>query len=147
MSSSSNKALVESWRAYFEAEYARDQRNAQKQSFDEYWQWVRTYLLVGGSGYAGWLEQRAALLAGVCDQATHAQLDALFQNIGKRVAAEWSKDSACRKVYSTFFQGRPNLADWGRALQAAARREQGDGAAIEAALLAIQADLDRVVVC
>src|SRR6187402_816948 len=32
-------ALIESWRPYFSAEYARDQRNAQRQTFDEYWRW------------------------------------------------------------------------------------------------------------
>ena len=145
MSSSPYTALVESWRADFEAEYARDQRNAQKQSFDDYWQWVKTYLLVGGSGYTGWLEQGATLTAGLRDEATRARLGALFEDTGKRVAAEWSKDSAYRKVYSTFFQGRPNLVEWGRALQAAGRRDGGDGASIEAALQAIQADLDRAL--
>jgi hypothetical protein len=145
MSNPSNTDLVESWRPFFEVEYARDRRNAQKQRFDEYWQWVKTYLLVGGSGYAGWLEQRAALMAGLRDEATRACIGALFEETGKRVAAEWSKDSSCRRVYSTFFQGRPNLVEWGRALQAAERRDRGDGAAIEAALRAIQADLERAL--
>src|SRR5689334_11477379 len=100
MSSSTHADLVESWRPFFEAEYARDRRNAQKQSFDEYWQWVKTYLLIGGSGYAGWLNQGAALIAGLRDEATRARIGALFEETGRRVAAEWSKDSACRKVYS-----------------------------------------------
>lgn len=144
MMSGSAEELVASWQPYFRAEYDRDGRNAQRQTFDEYWHWVKVYLLVGGSGYQGWLEQGAGLLARVRDEPARARLDALQQQVGRRIAAEWSKDSACRRVYSTFLQGRPNLADWGRALQRAAGQDRGDGAAVEAALLAIQAELDRV---
>jgi hypothetical protein len=145
MMSSPAESLVDSWQPYFRAEYDRDRRNAQRQSFDEYWRWVKVYLLAGGSGYPGWLEQSAGQLARVRDEPARARLDALQQQVGRRIAAEWSKDSACRRVYSTLLQGRPNLVDWGRALQRAAGQDRGDGAAIEAALLAIQAELDRIL--
>lgn len=138
-------ALVDSWRQYFAAAYARDRRNAARQSFDEYWRWVRTYLLEGGAGYPGWLAQSDALLARVRDPAAHARLAALMHAAGRRIAGEWAKDSACRRIYSTFLQGRPNLAEWGRALQGAAARDSGDGRAIEAAALGIAAELDALL--
>ena len=137
--------LVESWRPYFIAEHARDQRNAQRQSFDEYWRWVTNFLLVGGSGYPGWIEQTRRAVAGVRDLSARQRLSARALELGKRIAAEWSKDSACRKIYSNPFQGRPNLLDWGRAIQRASRGDQGDGRGLERALDGISADIDSAL--
>jgi hypothetical protein len=138
------EALVESWRPYFVAEYRRDACNTSRQSFDEYWRWVRTFLLVGGSGYEGWLAQSISAVANMRDAAAKQQLSARSQEIGKRIAGEWSKDSACRKIYSNPFQGRPNLLDWGRRLQRAAGRDRGDGQEIAAALATIEAEFDAI---
>jgi hypothetical protein len=145
MSDTSAQALVESWRLYFLAEYDRDGCNTRRQTFDEYWQWVQTFLLVGGSGYAGWLAQTVSALARVRDEAARRQLQARSQEIGKRIAGEWAKDSTCRKIHSNPFQGRPNLLDWGRKLQRAASRDLGDGQAVEAALASMEAELDIVL--
>ena len=142
---SGHTALVESWKPYFLAAYQRDQRNARRQTFDEYWRWVTTFLLVGGSGYDGWLAQTAAALARVRDDAVKQRLSERGAQLGQRIAAEWSKDSAFRKVFSNPFQGRPNLLDWGLKIQRAARDERGDGRALEAALAGIEADLDAAL--
>ena len=138
-------ALVEAWRPFFSAEYTRDQRNAQRQSFDEYWRWVTSFLLVGGSGYPGWLEQTNSAVAGIRDQSARQRMRERSWELGKRIAAEWSKDSACRKIYSNPFQGRPNLLDWGRSIQRAARGDHGDGRALERALESINADIDAAL--
>jgi hypothetical protein len=138
-------ALVDTWRPFFSAEYKRDQRNAQRQSFDEYWRWVTGFLLVGGSGYPGWLEQTTSAVAGIRDQATRQRMSECSWELGKRIAAEWSKDSACRKIYSNPFQGRPNLLDWGRKIQRAAREDRGDGSALERVLDSISADIDAAL--
>jgi hypothetical protein len=135
-------ALVEAWRPFFAAEYARDQRNAQRQRFDDYWRWVTDFLLVGGSGYPGWLEQTTSAVAGVREQPVRQRITERAWQLGKRIAAEWSKDSACRKIYSNPFQGRPNLLDWGRKIQRAAREDQGDGRALERVLDIINAEID-----
>ena len=50
-----------------------------------------------------------------------------------------------RKIYSNPFQGRPNLLDWGRAIQRAARADQGDGRALERALDSINAEIDSAL--
>jgi hypothetical protein len=138
-------ALVESWRPYFIAAYARDACNLQRQTLDEYLRWVHTYLLVGGSGQAGWLAQSAAILSGVRDAASRQRIDELLQQLGKTIAAEWSKDSACRKIYSTPWQGRPNLIELGRKLQHATRRASGDARELEAMLSSLIADLRAIV--
>ncbi len=138
-------ALVESWKPYFLDAYERDTRNARRQTFDEYWRWVKIYLLDGGAGHDGWLDQRAALIARVSDEAARARIGALSEEIGRRIAAEWAKESGYRKIYSTPFQGRPNLAEWGRRLNRAAAGDRGDGRAIESALRAIEADVDAAL--
>ncbi|HEU5101455.1 MAG TPA: hypothetical protein VFU22_20675 [Roseiflexaceae bacterium] len=137
-----HQMLVESWKAYFVTEYQRDARNARRQTFDDYWGWVKTFLLLGGSGYPGWLAQTAAALAGVRDEAASRRLGGRAAELGKRIAGEWSKDSAYRRIFSNPFQGRPNLLDWGRAIQRAARAERGDGGALEAALDRIERELE-----
>lgn len=140
-----NIALVESWQPDFLAAYTHDERNARRQSFTEYWRWVKAYLLEGGAGNAGWLVQSATLLAVVRDSAARARLAPLLEATGRRIAGEWAKDSACRRIYSTFLQGRPNLVEWGRVLQRAANRDTGDGQAIEAAVRSIVAELDTLL--
>ncbi|KPV49242.1 hypothetical protein SE17_33740 [Kouleothrix aurantiaca] len=137
-------ALVASWRPAFEALYARDAQNARRQPFEEYWRWVQTYLLEGGAGNPGWLAQRTTLLARVRDAEARARLAPQLEVLGRAIAGEWAKDSATRRIHSTFLQGRPNLMSWGRALETAARRDTGDGQAIEAAVRAIQAELDAL---
>jgi hypothetical protein len=136
------EALVESWRPYFVAEYERDSCNTRRQTFDEYWRWVKTFLLVGGSGHAGWLAQTTSAVANVRDEAAKQALSARSQTIGKQIAGEWAKDSACRKIYSNPLQGRPNLLDWGRKLQRAASRDRGDGHEIAAALKAVESEFE-----
>lgn len=138
----SHQGLVESWKPYFAAEYQRDASNARRQTFDEYWGWVKTFLLVGGSGYQGWLAQTASALAGVRDALVSRQLGERAAELGKQIAAEWSKDSAFRRIFSNPFQGRPNLLDWGRRIQRAARDDLGDGHALQAALERIERELE-----
>jgi hypothetical protein len=138
----SRQELVESWQPYFVAEYQRDTSNARRQTFDQYWSWVKTFLLVGGSGYPGWLAQTATALAGMRDSTAKRQLAGRAGELGKQIAAEWSKESAFRKIYSNPFQGRPNLLDWGRKIQRAARDDQGNGRALEAVLESIERELE-----
>lgn len=138
-------ALVESWRPFFSAEYARDQRNAQRQTFEDYWRWAAGFLLVGGSGYPGWLEQATRAAAGMRDSSARQRLIERSWELGKRIAAEWSKDSTCRKIYSNPFQGRPNLLDWGSRIQRAARSDRGDGRALERVLDSISAEVDTAL--
>lgn len=140
-SNSQHAALVESWKPFFVAEYERDGRNQRRQSLDEYWRWVKSLLLEGGSGFRGWMDQVDEIMARVRDAEARERLREMLYRVGRLIAAEWSKDSACRRMYSTPFQGRPNLMDLGRRLQRAAARDAGDGAAIELAVAEAEAEL------
>lgn len=136
-----NERLVESWKPEFRATYDADVRNASRQSFEDYWGWVTAFLVTGGAGQRGWLEQIAQALRRVQDEEASARLRERLLAVGKTIAAEWAKPSSHRRIHSTLLQGRPNLMDWGSRLQRASARDEGDGAAIEDALDRIEQDV------
>jgi hypothetical protein len=135
---STNDQLVESWKEEFRAAYSRDTRNAARQTFDDYWYWVKVFFVAGGAGQPGWLDQVELALRGVRDEAARERLRERLRALGKTIGAEWSKESRYRRIHSIAFQGSPNLQDWGRRLQRAAASDTGDGAAIERALGGIE---------
>jgi hypothetical protein len=98
-----------------------------------------------GSGQKGWFGQIDDLERAIGDEAARRRVRTQMLSIGRRIAAEWSKESAYRKIHSTVWQGRPNLMDWGRRLQRAVSRDGGDGQMIEQALAAIEQELNAVV--
>ena len=142
---SASSQLVESWKADFRAAYEADARNAARQSFDEHWRWVTTFFISGGAGQPGWLEQVEQALRGVRDGAARERLRDRLLTLGKTIAADWSKESRYRRIHSTFLQGSPNLQEWGRRLQRATRDDTGDGAAIERAIAATEAEANAAL--
>jgi len=135
---SNHDRLVETWKDEFRAAHGNDPRNAARQPFDEYWRWVKIFFVSGGAGQPGWLDQVEATLGTVHDDATRAQLRARLRALGKIIAADWAKETRYRRIHSTFFQGSPNLQEWGRRLQRATRDDSGDGIAIDQALAGIE---------
>lgn len=136
-----HKALVDGWRADFEAAHAADALNARRQGFEDYWKWIEVFLLTGGAGQRGWLESGEAMLRKVSDPEVAAHLRTRLHSLGKAIAREWAKDSRHRRVHTTSWQGVPNLQAWGRRLRHAAASDTGDGEEIAAALDAIEEEL------
>jgi hypothetical protein len=133
--------LVDSWMEEFRAAYEDDDRNAARQTFEDYWSWVQVFLLTGGAGRPGWLAQGEEVLRGVRDENAAEQLRDRVRSIGKAIAGEWAKSSRHRRIHSTLLQGSPNLLDWGKQLQRAAEADKGDGSALDRALDAIHRDV------
>jgi hypothetical protein len=136
--------LVDSWREEFRAAHERDERNAARQPFDDYWDWVKVFLVTGGSGQRGWLDQGEDVLRAVRDVAAAGRLRGRVHAVGRMIAEEWAKDNRRRRIYTTFLQGTPNLREWGTQLQGAAAADAGDGVAIERALDAIEREVKAV---
>ena len=137
--------LVDSWMDEFRAAHEDDSRNAARQPFEDYWTWVRAFLVAGGAGQRGWLNQGEQVLRGVRDAAIAEQLRGRVRTIGKAIAGEWAKDGSRRRIHSTLLQGSPNLYDWGRQLKRAAAGDPGDGSAIGRALDAIERDVRAAI--
>jgi hypothetical protein len=142
---SKHSPLVESWLEEFRTVHGRDERNAVRQTFEDYWSWIKVFLDEGGAGQRGWLEQGDEVLAAIRDQKAAKRLRARVHDLGKAIATEWAKENRSRRVYSTFLQGSPNLRDWGKQLQRAAAADAGDGDAIGQALDAIERELKKAV--
>jgi hypothetical protein len=136
---------VESWAGDFRAAYEDDTRNARRQTFEDYWNWVKVFLVTGGAGQRGWLEQGDEVLRGVRDKKAAGELRTRMSSLGKAIAAEWAKAGPSRRVYTTILQGSPNLRDWGKQLQRAAAADKGDGAAIRKALDLIETELRAAI--
>ena len=136
-----NDELVDSWKQDFRDAHDSDPANASRQAFEDYWSWAKVFLVTGGAGRRGWLDQGDEVLHAVRQAARVEELRVRIRTIGKRIAAEWAKQARHRRVHSTSFQGSPNLLVWAKRLQRAAADDVGDGAAIEQALTAIEGDL------
>jgi hypothetical protein len=142
---SDNDRLVDSWMPEFRHAHANDPRNAARQSFEDYWGWVKTFLVTGAAGQRGWLDQGDVVLGRIQPGTVADALRARLLAIGRTIAAEWAKDGRYRRIYTTFFQGTPNLQNWGRRLQRAAASDTGDGTAIGQALDTIERDVRSAV--
>jgi len=140
-----HERLIDSWKSEFKTAYDRDSHNGTRQSFDEYWKWVKVFLVTGGAGQSGWLGQADGLTRRVRDDAARATLRDRLHTLGKTIGAEWSKEGRVRRIHSTALQGSPNLAEWGRALQRSAASERGDGAALEEAIARIERDIEAAL--
>ena len=109
-------AVAKEWysprEADFRPEYARYAANQAKESWKEYWYWVQTFY-AGAIFTPGWTAQATATLQGVQSEKMRDELRADLNELGRRVAAEWSKDNGARKIDTTslrVFGGRISKA-------------------------------------
>jgi hypothetical protein len=142
---SAHEELVDGWVEEFRAAHGEDVRNARGQPFEDYWRWVKAFLVTGGSGQRGWLDQGDEVLRRVGDAEAARELRERVVAIGKAIAAEWAKQGRYRRIHSTLLQGSPNLYEWGRRLQRAAGQDAGDGGALARALDSIERDVRQAL--
>jgi hypothetical protein len=97
-------------RSYFEQQYRADAENESRQSLSDYLLWVQRFYR-GWSVYPdGWNTISRSLL-NVSSSGELATIDSELKILGKRIAAEWAKDNAIRKIASK------HVLIWGQALQ------------------------------
>ena len=130
--------------ARFKSVWSSDQCVQQRQTWEDYRGWlVRFY-----SGSDGWTATSNAINAKITDAAVRAENAKALADLGARVAGEWSKDNACRKIRTTtgFFnageRGKPALSTWRSELLSAADADSGDGTKIRAAVTKIRHEVD-----
>lgn len=88
--------------AYYEARYAADEYNQQYQTKQDYLLWVKRFYH-GWGGVQGWLSIREQILADV-DPADRAYMHDELTGLGKRIAAEWAKQSDRRTIVNKTVQ-------------------------------------------
>ncbi len=122
--------------ADFRPEYNSDTANQQRQTWNDYFGWVRTFY-EGSAFTSGWTAQGKNVISGV--RSTVAQQDLVFKlnYLGKKVSREWSKDNGVRKIDTA------DLNRWGRALSVAKSKDTGSGDNIKIAMIDINAQVNR----
>jgi hypothetical protein len=132
-------AVAKEWysprEADFRPEYDRDAANQAKETWDEYWSWVQTFYQ-GNFLSSGWTGQGKVTLNGVRSEKARDELRSDLNELGRRVAAEWSKDNAVRKIDTAA------LRVLGGRITKATQRDDGSGRAIQEELQAIRAEAD-----
>lgn len=143
-------ATLDSWKDSFHVVWQTDSCEGEWQSWNKYWGQVHAFYF-GTRGYAGWFSNSQKLLAHVTDPTANAAVAAQLTSLGRRVGGEWAKQDSCRKVRTsdTFMErateaAKPALLTWQNQLDKAAAADLGNGASIEAAIKAINAQLDTI---
>ena len=125
----------------YRPEYNRDRANQPKQSFAEYYDWVKSFysgkqkigfLMV--KVQPGWTEEGRNIVNAVVDDATKKKVRAALNSLGVLISREWAKDNGVRVINTD------DLRSWGGRLKSAMRQDEGDGAVIGKEIEAIRAD-------
>jgi hypothetical protein len=133
------RVLAREWysprEADFRPQYDRDAVNQAKESWSDYWSWVKIFYQ-GNLFSPGWTAQGTASLNGVGSETARDELRSDLNELGRRIAAEWSKDNGVRKIDTAA------LRVLGGRITKAAKRDDGSGRAIQEEILAIRAEVD-----
>jgi hypothetical protein len=122
----------------FQPSYDRDVANGGKQTWEQYWGWVKSFY-EGNLFTKGWNARARWLVEGVRLEGEQKRLRTRLNALGRDICAEWSKDYDVRKI------GSGDLLTWGKMLEKAKARDQGDGAELRGAIDAVCADQGRKI--
>jgi hypothetical protein len=117
------KTLYTPVEADFRPTYDADKKNQRVQPWREYWSWVSQYYR-GNLFSQGWTRECTFLLSAVKNAKTRDELRGMLNALGKRMAAEWSKDNNVRKIDTR------ELQSIGRRFLEARRKDNGSGKVI-----------------
>ena len=105
----------------FRPHYDRDAANREKQSWEQYWIWVKSFY--DGNFFAqGWSNRARWLVQDVRSDVERTRLRTKLNALGREFCAEWAKDYDDRKVTSA------DLLTWGKMLEKAKAGDDGTGA-------------------
>lgn len=117
----------------FRPEYDRDAVNQSRESWDDYWSWV-TQFYNGNLFSTGWTTQSQDLLGSVRAEKTRDELRAALNALGRRAAAEWSKDNGVRKLDTNDLRLRQSAP--------AGESDDGSGSSLRSVIGTIAAELE-----
>ena len=101
----------------FVAAYTADSGNQQRQSQQEYLQWIMSFYQGNLAYQSGWLDIETIVLA-AADSNDRQQLDRQLNELGTAIASEWAKHNEIRLIDTRM------LGLWGSLLQLASNSEQ-----------------------
>jgi hypothetical protein len=122
----------------YREEYDRDATNQQKQTWDQYWGWVKSFH-EGSFFVSGWTDRAKDLVVGVKQGPERKKLVKEINEFGKDICKEWAKDSSVCKV------GTADLTRWGKVIEKAKKDDTGDGEELAKAIASIRAEYKKKV--
>lgn len=108
----------------FKPAYHGDPINLAKQSWSEYWGWVKSFY-AGNFLDSGWTKRCKSVLGNIASEKKRTQLRLKLNTIGRAIAAEWAKTREPRKIDTKM------LINWGARLKEATNKDNGEGDAIQ----------------
>jgi hypothetical protein len=122
----------------YREEYDRDAANQKKQSWDQYWGWVKSFH-EGSFFVSGWTDRAKELVEGVKHGPERKKLVKEIKAFGKDLCKEWAKDSSVCKI------GTSDLTRWGKMVEKAKKEDAGDGEALARAISEIRKEYQKKI--
>jgi hypothetical protein len=135
--SEANEFIGPSQKEYRE-EYDRDNSNQKKQTWDQYWGWVKSFH-EGTFFVSGWTDRAKDLVGGVKPGPERKKLVKEINDFGRDLCKEWAKDSSVCKV------GTSDLTRWGKIVEKAKKSDAGDGEELARAISSIREEYKKKV--
>jgi len=129
-----NNKELEKLKSYFKTKYKEDSDNQKKQSWDEYWNWIKRFYK-GTFLTSGWFEERNNLLKNL-NENVQTKIKNRLDELGKSIAAEWAKDNNIRKIDTT------NVKIWAKKLRGAKKNDRRDGKELGKAIYEIETEIN-----
>ena len=120
----------------FRPEYNDDTANQRKQTWDEYWGWVKSFY-EGSFFYSGWTDRAKGVTGVVKAGAERRKVIKEITAFGKAICKEWAKDSSVCKV------GTSDLIRWGKVVETAKATDDGSGQQLGRAISSIKAEYQK----
>jgi hypothetical protein len=122
----------------YREEYERDAANQKKQSWDQYWGWVKSFH-EGTFFVSGWTDRAKLLVDGIKPGPERKKLVKEIKAFGKDLCKEWAKDSSVCKI------GTSELTRWGKMIEKAKKADAGDGESLAKAISEIRKEYQKKV--
>jgi hypothetical protein len=122
----------------YREEYDRDANNQKKQTWSQYWGWVKSFH-EGSFFVSGWTDRAKEMVVGVKPGADRKKLVKEINEFGRDICKEWAKDSSVCKV------GTADLTRWGKMIEKAKKSDAGDGDELAKAIAAIREEYKKKV--
>jgi hypothetical protein len=120
----------------FRPEYRHDYANQQKQTWDQYWGWVKSFYK-GSFFCQGWTDRAKGVSKVVEAGPRRRKIIKEITDFGKDICKEWAKDSSVGKVVTS------DLVRWGKVVETARAKDDGSGEALARAISAIKNEYEK----
>jgi hypothetical protein len=120
----------------FRPEYNDDTANQQKQTWNQYWGWVKTFY-DGRFFCAGWTDRAKGVTSVVTSGPKRRKIIREITIFGKDICKEWAKDPSVGKI------GTADLIRWGKVVEKAKAEDDGSGTKLGRAVAAIKAEYQK----